>query len=519
MTNENSHTGTGEGKRYLRLAGATEEDVDAFIDSLLDEAAILEKDRVDPEAVVRKTLQDYGVDPSQMAHYWSQKASTGDREGVLAVVELQPGEWHAVINCPVFPVTQGERTLQPEALPELMALADGVPSESISVRDGYVHYSESHPLDALNADEIPHAFSRLRNHLQGLKNVLMVALQRYFRADEDSIAKLILLPVLPDVQLTDEDAERINTFLLHADQRARDLFVHLMEQWAGMGYIVSTTPQSIVLDAPYGGGDGRVRLAILQSGLSQNVADFFENEGYEVIPPSIILRWTSLREQDGIPAEAFDAYQQKVTDTLKLRLTSSSAHVQEVLDMDRVAAEKLLEAMGILVNSIDHTAVKPNKRASRSTPNRVVASLELCDSKTRATFERMVTGWKAAGGTVQCTKIGRIYLKMHTRPHKTGDLSRLARRFNLLTLVCPQQGKRASIQVAWGLADDEHPVAYLDCLPDAVESFEETVSGLPGFEQQGTVTRLLLDEDFTDAHLETLILAAYRLKSAEKTAH
>ena len=295
--------------------------------------------------------------------------------------------------------------------------------------------------------------------------------------------------------------------------------MYLMEQWAGKGYIVGTTPQSIVLDAPYGEKDDRVRLAILFSGMSQNIVDYFEGEGYEVVPPAIILRWESLRQQDGISAEAFAAYQHKVTDTLKLRLTSSSAHVQEVLDMDKAAVEELVVAMGALVNSIDHTAVQPKKRAPRSTPNRVQDSLDLCDPHTRATFERMVTGWKAAGGTVQCTKIGRIYLKMHTRPHKTGDLSRLARRFNLLTLVCPQQGKRASIQVAWGLADDEHPAAYLDCMPDAVESFEETVSGLPGFEQQGTVTRLVLVEDFTHVHLEELMFAAYRLKSAEKTAH
>jgi hypothetical protein len=453
-----------------------------------------------------------------MVHYWSQKASTGDREGVLAVVGLQSGEWHAVINCPVFPLKQGERVLQPEGLPELVALADGVPTGSISVRNGYVHYSESHPLDALDEDEIPHAFRRLRNQLQGVKNALMVAYQRYFGADDADVARLILVPVLPDVQLTDEDAARINTFLLHADQRARDLFVSLMEQWDALGYLVGTTPQSIVLDAPYGENGDRVRLAILQPGLSQNVADYFEGEGYEAIPPAIILRWDSLRKQEGIPADAFAAYQQTVMESLKLRLTSSSAHVQEVLDMDQAVVGKLVDAMDALVRSIDHTAVKPKKRASRSTPNRVQDSLDLCDPTTRARFERLIGAWKVVEGTVQCTKIGRIYLKMHTRPHKTGDLSRLARRFNLLTLVCPQQGKWASIQVAWGLADDEHPAAYLDCMPDAVEAFEETVSGLPGFEQQGTVSRLVLDEGFTDSHMDQLVWAVMRLKSEEKNA-
>jgi hypothetical protein len=394
----------------------------------------------------------------------------------------------------VFPLVLGERVLQPDALKATLALTEGMPAGHISARDGYVHYSTSYPLESMEEDQIPHIFRRLRNRLQEVKNALLVAYQRYFGADQAEIDRLILLPILPDIALSNVDEERINYFLLQADQRARDLFVYLMEQWSKMGYIVGTTPQSIVLDAPYGEKDGRVRLAILLSGLSQNVADYFDGEGYEAIPPSIILRWASLREQDGIPAEAYAAYEQTVTDAFKLRLTSSSAHIKEVLDMNQAAAEELVMAMGALVSSIDHTAVKPKKRASRSTPNRVQASLDLCDPNTRATFERMVTGWKAAGGTVQCTKIGRIYLKMHTQPHKTGDLSRLARRFNLLTLICPQQGKRAFIQVAWGLADDEHPAAYLDCMPDAVESFEKTVSSLPGFEQQGTVTRLVLVE-------------------------
>jgi hypothetical protein len=502
-------------KRYLHMASATEESIDAFIDALLDEA---DEGWVDPDSVVRKTLCDDGVDPSQVAHYWSQMASTGDREGLLAVVEFQSGELYAVINCPVFPLVQGGRVLQPETLPTISALTEEMPAGRIFAWDGYVAYSTSYPLREMEEDQISHTFRQLRNQLQKVKNELMVAYGRYFGADQAKIDKMILLPVLPDISLTDEDAEGINYFLLKADQRARDLFVFLMEQWAGMGYIVSTTPQSIVLDAPYGEGDGRVRLAILQLGLSQNVVDYFEGEGYEVVPPAIILRWESLRQQDGIPPEAFAAYQQKVTDTLKLRLTSSSAHVQEVLDMDKAEAEELVMAMGALVRSIDHTVVKSKKRASRSTTSRVKVSLGLCDQTTRARFERLIGAWTAAEGTVQCTKIGRIYLKMHTRPHKTGDLSRLARRFNLLTLVCPQQGKRASIQIAWRLANEEHPAAYLDCIPDAVEAFEETVSGMPGFEQQETVTRLVLDKDFTDAHMDQLVWAMMRLKSEEKNA-
>lgn len=505
-------------KRYLHLAGATEDDIDAFIDALLEEAEQKDRARIDPDDVVKQTLQDFGVDPSQRSRYWSQKASTGDREGVLAVVELGTGECCTVTCCPIFPLAQGERILPPEALPALLALVEKMPAGRIFALNGYVTYSNCSPLGKIEADQIPHIFRQLRNQLQRVKNELMIARERYFGSDQSEIDKMIFLPILPDILLSDEDAERIHFFLLRSDQQARDLFVYLMEQWSGMGNIVGTTPQSIVLDARYGQQGARVRLAILHSGLSQNVVDYFEGEGYETSPPTIILRWDSLRMQDGIPMKAFTAYKDVVSQALSLRLTSSSAHVQDVLSLDLGAMDKLLAAMHTLVKKIDHSAVKPKKRAPQSTPSRVQDSLDLCDPVTRARFERLIDAWKVKAGKVQCTKIGRIYLKMNNRPHKTGNISRLARCFNLLTLVCPQQGKRAFIQVAWGLADEDHPAAYLDCIPDAVESFEEIVSGMPGFERQGTVTRLVLDESFTDEHIDRFVHAVMKLKTKEESA-
>jgi hypothetical protein len=97
-------------KRYLHMASATEESIDAFIDALLDEA---DEDVVDPDTVIRKILRYHGVDPSQSVHYWTQKASTGDREGVLAVVECQSSEWHAVIHCPCSPLSWGSGCSNP----------------------------------------------------------------------------------------------------------------------------------------------------------------------------------------------------------------------------------------------------------------------------------------------------------------------------------------------------------------------------------------------------------------------
>ncbi|MFU8827699.1 MAG: hypothetical protein ACNA70_09470, partial [Brevefilum sp.] len=431
---------------------------------------------------------------------------------------LKSGEWWSVINCPIIPLVRGGRTINPEALPALLEYAEGLLFEYVSAQGGFLHYVNCFPLEALEEADLPYVFRRLRNHLQGVKNALMIAYERYFGANDEAITRMILLPALPDIRLTDQDAERIHFFLLRADQHARELFVHLMEQWVDRGYIVSTTPTSIVLDARYGEHGDQVRLAILHSGQSQNVADFFEDENYEAIPPAIILRWDSLRKQEGIPTDAFTAYQQAVEKCLTLRLTASSAHVQGVLTLDLAAMDHLVEAMGALVRRIDHGAVTPKVRAPRSTPSRVKSTLDLCDPFVRNLFDRMVTSWRAAGGIVQCTKIGRIYLKLQTRDHKSGNLARRARRFNMLTLVCPGQGKPAAIQVAWGLADADHPAAYLDCIPDAVKSFEDAVSGLPGFERMGSVARLNIDESFTGEAMFELLMAVYRLKAEEKTS-
>ena len=57
-------------KRYLHMASATEESIDAFIDALLDDEY---EDVVDPDTVIRKILRYHGVDPSQSVHYWTQK--------------------------------------------------------------------------------------------------------------------------------------------------------------------------------------------------------------------------------------------------------------------------------------------------------------------------------------------------------------------------------------------------------------------------------------------------------------
>jgi hypothetical protein len=258
-------------------------------------------------------------------------------------------------------------------------------------------------------------------------------------------------------------------------------------------------------------------LAILKLGISQNFAAR-TNQEVEVEPPSIILRWDSLRKQSGIPSLAFAAYVQTVQDTLKLRLTPSSAHVQEVLSLEITSVQKLISAMAALAESIQHEAVQPRKKTGPVTPANIQATLDRCDPHTQNIFKRLIQAWQAAGGVVQATKLGRIYFKLKTRAHQAGTLARAEHRFTLLTLVSPKKGEKAIIQLAWGLADVDKLSAYLDCIPEAVSAYEEAVSALPGFEQKGTVTRLVLDSSFDDDHLDRLVWAVMALKAAESGA-
>lgn len=116
-------------------------------------------------------------------------------------------------------------------------------------------------------------------------------------------------------------------------------------------------------------------------------------------------------------------------------------------------------------------------------------------------YATLIEGWAQAGGTVQCMRMGRIYLKFQAREHK----------FNLAVLAAPKGKRGPAIDVDWNLATRDHP--YLDYVPEAVADFEATVSKLPGFEQQGTITRLVIGEAFQSEHADTLLKSMLALKA------
>lgn len=79
-------------------------------------------------------------------------------------------------------------------------------------------------------------------------------------------------------------------------------------------------------------------------------------------------------------------------------------------------------------------------------------------------------------------------------------------------LAAPKGKRGPAIDLAWKLGTGDW--AYLDYVPDQVAQFEAVALGLPGFQQVGAVTRLLVDDAFQPKHSQVLLQAMLELKAA-----
>lgn len=131
-------------------------------------------------------------------------------------------------------------------------------------------------------------------------------------------------------------------------------------------------------------------------------------------------------------------------------------------------------------------------------------------------FKKLIAGWMIAGGTVQAKQVGRIYLMLMTKAHRSGNYAPLPHSFNLLVLAAPKGKQPAYIQAQWNLGHG-NGAAYLNCIPEAVENYERTVTTRPGCVRCGAVSRIFLNKGFTLNQAETLIKSVVALKAAEES--
>jgi hypothetical protein len=242
------------------------------------------------------------------------------------------------------------------------------------------------------------------------------------------------------------------------------------------------------------------------------------------LPSLVILGWQGLRERKVFPPQAIDKYQSAVAKITDLKITETAAHITISEAFNRDSAKALLRAMRALAKSVqpeldeeevfewDPNLPKMEIEVGPKTLAGIQETLQACEPRVQDLYATLIEGWNRAGGTVQCSRPGRIYLKFKTREHEFPGFGRLSHKFNLAVLAAPKGKRGPSIDVSWDLATRDYP--YLDYVADEVARFEDVVANLPGFEQQGTVTRLLIDEGFEPEHAAALLEAMLALKTA-----
>jgi len=467
-------------------------------------------DRLD--AMVEQVLDINQYDTAAIARIWTQQVNLDNIVGVVAIVELDPDVYVAVLNLPVVVMPVYGKILSLGDVMQLLTAVSETPSAQFALKDNTVFLTLCRPLRSFSEESTPAIFSVLLKGADEVRTTLRAAIRNYYQIkppEELTYPE----PVPPNIKMTPREMQVIYSILSRCKPEVQEIFRLLMEKWARAGYIVATTPASIVLDMPY--GDKTARLAMLFPGVSEGLAAL-QPAGY-AHPPAISLPWESLQKNKGFPKESVDLYQKMVKKIAVLRLTGSSAHIDMNDRFDGRAAQALLKAMKMLAKSVRPELVEERATSGPVTPDNIERTLTSCSEHVRAVYRELIENWMAAGGTIQSPRPGRIYLKMKTKAHRSGKFAQRPRKFNLVVLAGPRGKKPAHMQIGWDLSRSEF-AAYLDCIPDEVDRFEKTVAALPGFERKGTITYLWIDEEFQMSHARLLSEAISRLKNAEEAA-
>jgi len=303
------------------------------------------------------------------------------------------------------------------------------------------------------------------------------------------------LPELPNIKMTPQEAQTIGSVLIVCDSHGQDMFRYLMERWQKAGYVVDPGTTGIGLKTSV--GSKSYSLGGMRPGVGER-------------RQLIILGWEGLRKQKVFPDKAIDRFQAAVLKIADPKVTESTAHIEVTESFDRERAKALLQAMYALAKAArpdfaveeafewDPSLPKMTLEVGAKTLAGIQETLQACDPRVQQMYATLIESWNQTGGTVQCSRPGRIYLKFKSREHEFGEYGRQSHLFNLAVLAAPKGKRGPTIDVAWNLANGD--CVYLDYIPEQVARFEGIVSRLPGFEQQGTVTRLVINEEFQPAH-------------------
>lgn len=463
-------------------------------------------------ALLRSVLESRGMDPTAMIRLWHQEIDQGGVKGLLAVAKFSGDHFFAIINLPVLVMPMDGVRLSLGELLTLTSYLEDIPGGQYAVQNDVLCFTYFAEVPPVKNNQINVFFATLLNSVKEIQRDAMEAFFTFYGDQVPTRENRETKVKLPKIRVTPADGLVIYKVLAGCPVNVQKLFTFLMEKWADGGYIVTTTPTAVVLDAPY--GSQTTRLAILMAGLKWNESAFYYGKAE---PASLILTWNSLRKQPGFSVKAVDRYQDTISKLGPLHVTESTARLENVEQIDLPSARILVGAMLDLVKGIRKPEVKESTGSNLVTPANIQKTLDACDSSTQKIFGQLMDTWRMAGGTVLCGAPGRIHLKMKTHGHQSENFSHRGSNFDLVVLAAPKGARPAHIKLTLDLASSIS-AAYLDTIPDEVMEYGVQVLALPGFEQKGTITRLVLNGSFQEEHALRLAEAMVRLKQAEANA-
>jgi hypothetical protein len=443
-------------------------------------------------AMIDAVFRRYNLDPTRAvtAGGW-RTIERGRAIGYAGVIEWQDGDPYLVIFAPLIEL---EPELQISDFYRLLLELNHTETFSarFSLSDDTLFISLVRPIRGLDVDEVDEA----------LRAVMVTAdhADAWLEAYLSMFLGRASLPAseMPKIRMTPDEALKIGALLAAFDPHRRAIVRHLLENWVKAGYFFETSHGGIGLKIPF--GPKKYTLAGIRVGV-------------RTLSPMVILGWEGLRKQAAFPAEAIDRFQSEVAGIAAVNPTESTAHLEITPEFETRQAQQLVKAFDRLAKSVQHEKVQP---AQPVTPPNIEATLSACDPHARQVFSRLIQGWEDAGGIIQCKSPGRIYLKMQTGEHEYGEYGLRSHKFNLIVLAAAKGKRQPSIDVTWNLARGDY--AYLGTIPKQVFAFEELVSTLPGFEQKGVRSRLLIGDAFQEQHVEALLKAMLEIKEAEQRA-
>lgn len=455
-----------------------------------DEASIL----------IDSVLLRYGMDPT----LWTDLSGwrhlmIGSAEGFAGVVEWQPDDYYLVVLAPLLEIPEEFEQLTGFYQMLLELNYHGTLSAHFSINEGTLYLGITRPIRSLDEEEVDEAI-----------HTVMILADSY----DDRLKELINLiplsmPQLPDIKMRPQDAQIIGATLAACDSYGQTIFRFLMERWEALGYIVDASTTGIALSFLL--GDQPYAIAALHPGFAERRQE-------------VILGWEGLRRKREFPEEAIEKFQSDVTRNSEIRTTANTAHIEVTEIFDEEKANTLLKAMGEFADAIGgETDIYERLLWDPQLPSLQVAvdirtsaniqeTLKACDPRVQRIYSDLIQGWYDSGGEVECVHAGRIYLKLVTGRHEVEKYGVLSHRFNLAALTTPTADLNPSIDLAWNLASGLH--SYLEYIAEDVGRYETVVSGLPGFVHEGSFTRIMIDDSFSQEHSTKLLEAMLKLKSA-----